>query len=141
MPPAIPNESPMKRFVLDCLGAIIIVALASLALPLYTDHRARHEVEGWLSQLQPTQQAIAARAQSRSSLQGSGREIPPPRFEASRPALLQIEADGRILLKGGHSGQMLLLIPHLDQRQVRWTCVGGPDDAMPERCRVPLPSA
>lgn len=128
----------MKSFILDCLGAVILVALAALAFPTFTNYRARHEVDGWLSQIQPVQAQIAARATQQGKLEGSGANIAPPLFESVRPDILLIEPDGRIILKGGNSGQMLLLIPSLNAGQIRWTCLGGPDDALPEHCRETL---
>lgn len=129
----------MKSFIIDCLGAIAIVVVASLAIPLYTDHQARKETEGWLAQLQPTQEAIARKALQRGQLQGSGEGVALPRFESTRPAILRIDTDGQILLKGELSGQVVLLMPMLQGRQVSWTCVGGPDNAMPEACHRTLP--
>lgn len=129
----------MKRFIIDCIGAVIIVAIATLSIPLYNDHQSRLEVEGWLAQLQPTQQAIARQALRRGSVKGSGAGIREPFLESTQPALLRIDDNGQIMLKGALTGQIMILIPSLNGKEVSWTCVGGPDDAMPPPCRHTLP--
>jgi Tfp pilus assembly major pilin PilA len=130
----------MKSFLIDLAGAIFIVAIAALSLPLYANYQARNEVKGWLSQLETTRHKIAAQALQHGSLQGAGVGITPPYFEGIRPNLIRIEADGNILLRGGSTGQMLVLIPALSTGTVSWTCVGGPDDAVPDECRNILPT-
>lgn len=131
----------MKSFILDCLGAIAIVAIASLTVPFFADYRARAESEGWLAQMQDTQQIIAARALKAGTLTGAGHDLATPRFESKVPDLLRIEDSGMIIIKGGHTGQTLMLIPALSEGRISWTCIGGPDDAVPEHCRVAAPQS
>ncbi|GAB2896061.1 hypothetical protein GCM10027046_26790 [Uliginosibacterium flavum] len=131
----------MKSFILDCLGAIAIVAIASLTVPFFADYRARAESGGWLAQMQDTQQLIAARALKAGTLSGAGIGIDTPQLESSVPDLLRIEDSGMIIIKGGHAGQTLLLIPALSEGRISWTCIGGPDDAVPEHCRIAMPQS
>ena len=131
----------MKRFILDCLGAVAIVAIASLTVPFFSDYRARAESEGWLAQVRGTQTLIATRALKAGTLSGVGVGIDTPRLESTVPDLLRIEDSGMIIIKGGHAGQALLLIPALSEGRISWTCIGGPDDAVPEHCRIAVPQS
>lgn len=130
----------MKSFILDCLGAIVIVSLATMVVPLYADYRAHAETDAWLDQAQPIQQQITERILRTGSTQGSGSGLAAP-DSSSGPELFRIEDSGTLIMKGGHVGQTLALIPQLEGQTVRWLCVGGPDDAMSARCNSLTPSS
>lgn len=81
---------------------------------------------------------ITENAVKNKSLLHAGRDIDTQamlKTWGSKLDLLQITDSSTVILRGGREGQMLVLIPSLQQGQVIWQCVGGSQHAMPKPCR------
>jgi hypothetical protein len=126
----------MKSVLLGMLGALAVLVAAAVIYPQYSDYRARAQTSEWLFEVQEAQRAVAANAQRRNSLTGSGVGVHRPNFSGTAaPDYFKVTDDGMIFLKGGSDGQLVVLLPSISGTHVSWACVGGSSKATPSRCR------
>ncbi len=112
---------------LKCAGvAVVVLLVAAVIIPQYSDYRGYAETDQWLVQLRPLQEAIEANAIRKKSLSGAGKEIAKPRLAHDNVTIFEVTDSGVILVKGGRDGQVLVLVPSFEAEKVVWRCVGGP---------------
>ncbi|HEY0065445.1 MAG TPA: pilin [Telluria sp.] len=114
----------MKCFFKGAAGAVLLLVLIALLLPLYSNYGARAETAEWLVQLAPVQRAVEAKS-----------PVIPPAFVGSNVTFFRVNPDGVITLKGGSHGQMVVLSPISKAGKIEWDCIGGPSEDMPIQCR------
>jgi len=123
-------------FIAGFLTAIGLALLfAVVVLPQYADYRAASEVSQWLVQIQPTQELIAENAKKNGGLTRAGSGIRQPDFAPVKPDFFAVTDSGTIVIRGGHEGQMVMLLPEFSAGALTWRCVGGSRSAVPTRCK------
>ena len=128
----------MKCFFKGLLGASLLLLIFFFTVPLYANYQARAETAGWLLLVEEVKNVITENAVKNKSLLHAGRDIDTQamlKTWGGKVDLLQITDFSTVILRGGREGQMLVLIPSLQQGQVTWQCVGGSQHAMPSPCR------
>ncbi|MDM5176420.1 pilin [Massilia sp. DJPM01] len=121
------------------LGALLMLALAAVIIPQYSDYIARSETSVVLVLLEPVQRAIAADAVKQKSFAGMAKHLANPALIADRLTgmltVFEVSDAGVITAKGGRDGQMIVLSPSLLDGKIQWRCIGAPDHDMPARCK------
>lgn len=102
-----------------------LVGSSFLVVPLSTDHAAPAETSQWLAELRPIQAAIETEALKRKSLTGAGIALKSPAFSAKNITFFEITENGIVFVKGGYTGQIVVLIPTLMNDRISWRCNGG----------------
>lgn len=125
----------MKCFLKGFFGAFAAMAIAAVAIPQYSDYRAYAETQRWLVEIEPLRLRIEERGLRAGTLKDVSVGLTKPDFRSGTPAAFRIDPDGTILIKGRDEGQVVLLTPTLRSGSITWACVGGPDDAIPKKCR------
>lgn len=123
----------MKSFLLGALGAILVLIVFVFAAAQYSDYRSQSEVWEWLNDIKPSQMMIENKAKLIGSVDGAGVGVSLPEFVA-RLGYSDINDNGVIFLKGGNSGQFIVLIPSISEGVVTWKCIGGSDVDVPSQC-------
>lgn len=118
-----------KEMFIWLQGFIVSLLLVLFLLPGYTDHSGRIETDAVLPTLEPTKTKIEAAILQNKSLSGAGTGL-----ASDVPGVL-ITTDGLIVYKGGSKGQLLVLIPSLQDEKVVWACKGGSNPDMPAACQ------
>jgi hypothetical protein len=116
----------MKQFLIGLLWALSGVVATLILMPAYTDYRASSETIEWLALLRATQE-IAAYVKQNKTIVGASKSIQLPQLRGVTHA--EIRADGSIFVKGGIEGQLIVLLPTVEQDQVVWRCLGGSSKA------------
>lgn len=111
------------------IGTLIVLVLAALIIPQYCDYRAAAETDSWLYQIITTQDSIEENIIRNKTVIGSGTGVQSPKFSKHPPSYVKITDNGDIFLKGGHEGQLVVLIPTIKDSKVEWACIGGSSKA------------
>ena len=121
----------MKCFAKGVLGALIVLILAAIAIPQYSDYTDRAI----------TNQVLYSVESIKSSIEKQLLINQPVKLNTNTLSLenvksININVKGVITIKAGKIGQLIILTPELiDDKLVNWKCVGAPDYAMPPNCR------
>ena len=115
----------MKCLVLGVLGAIVGTLCSLVVYSQYSEYRAAAQSYNWLAEVEPAQRAVEANAVRFGATSGAGRGVAKPRFTGQGPEHFEVTADGMILMQGGISGQLIVLVPSLGPDGVQWRCLGG----------------
>jgi hypothetical protein len=118
-----------KALVSGLVGGFVGVFAAVFVMAQYSDYRAQSQIDGWLTELEPVQVAIATNALAAGKVDEAGRGVEPPALESTRAAL-HVSVDGTIRVRGGVKGQLIVLEPILADGVVTWRCIGGSHDAV-----------
>ena len=121
----------MKSFLLGALGTILVLTIAAVTIPLYSDYRDKAQTTEMLESLADLQSNIAVKL-------SAGIAIKPSEQAGAYSEYIQylkIFSSGALLVKGGNSGQVFVLIPSKADDDITWNCIGGNNDAMPPSCR------
>jgi hypothetical protein len=129
--------SRSKAFMFGCLGAGLVLAIAAIIAPLYSDWRARARSDEILAVAVPLQEKIGSlieQGKVPELMQASKKQL--ILDGASKPiANADVLSNGTIALVGKKDGQVMLLVPSLVQGKVMWRCLGGSAKDVPLRCR------
>ncbi|MDQ1831370.1 pilin [Massilia scottii] len=129
----------MRCFLKGFLGALLMLALAAVIIPQYSDYVARAETGVLLVLLEPVQRAIEADAAKQKSFAGMAKHLALPAKIADKLTVFEVSDAGEIIAKGGRNGQMIILSPSLLDGKITWRCLGAPDHDVPARCRSARP--
>ncbi|KFN42872.1 hypothetical protein [Arenimonas oryziterrae] len=125
----------MKALIIGLASGIFVFFALGIAASQYSDYRAAAQSSGWMGDLQKTQKTIEGNIISRQTTNSSGQGVAAPDFGKNAPAHFEIRNDGVIIAHGGSAGQILVLIPELQNGAVVWSCFGGSSKDVPMRCR------
>jgi hypothetical protein len=117
----------MKQFLIGLLWALGGVIATLVVIPAYTDYRASSETIEWLALLRATQEEIDAYVKQNKTIVAANKSIQLPQMKGV--TLAEIRDDGSIFVKGGIEGQLIVLLPTVEQDQVVWRCLGGSSKA------------
>ncbi|WP_081413061.1 hypothetical protein [Chitinilyticum aquatile] len=126
----------MKCFFMAIAGASLIVISAIFVNSQYSDYRAKVETDNWLLRVKEIQDTIERKAIKQKSLIDAGREVNKNLLQKLDLDLIEITDSSVIILRGGRDGQVIILIPSLSGDRIVWDCIGGPEKAMPRRCKA-----
>ncbi len=115
----------MPCFFKGALGTLLVLVLAAIIVPQYSDYRAAAETSEWLAAVSPMKMQIEQNALRLKTLTGAGKQIDPPRFAPHNVPQYEIRDSGEIILYGGRHGQFVMLTPSLADGKVTWRCLGG----------------
>lgn len=124
-------------FLYGALGAFLVLGVAAIIIPQYSDYFTTTETDRWLTDVAEVQSKIERRAVEINSLERAGADIPLPKIVNGPVQYLEISQDGRIYIKGGSEGQLVVLIPALEGESVVWRCIGGSTRSVAIKCRDP----
>ena len=122
----------MKNYLYGLFGCITALILYTFLLSLYSDYRAKAEVESWVFKVEILQQALE------DGFQKTGKfEIKPTSKKINQNEVVKtaIFENGTIVVEGGSAGQLLVLIPKVENGKIHWRCYAGPDKARPNNCK------
>lgn len=124
----------MKSFLLGIGGMLTVLVLAAIIVPQYSDYTDRAITHEILVSIEPLKRDIEKQLLQNKTV------VAPEGVLASlsqHVSSLYIYPDGRIQIKGGKIGQIIILTPKLiDTKHVQWQCLGGPNQAMTAACNT-----
>lgn len=127
----------MRSFAAGALGALAVLIVAGIVMPLYSDYRTMAQSYAWLAQVRPTTMLeIADAAKRLGTVRGSGVGIALPALRAPAPEWVEVTEDGTLMIHGGRDGQLMVWTPQLIGTEVVWLCRGGSARDVPRECRV-----
>lgn len=119
----------MKPFLLGVFGALLVLVLAVILLPLYSDYSDRVMTERMLITLGPLKESIENQLKNKQKI-----ILNPKNYNLSpHISFIEISEMGVITVRGDGSGQVFILTP--SSNGIKWRCLGGPYKAMPSACR------
>ena len=98
---------------------------------MYSDYTDRAKTNGMLLSLIPVKNNIS----NQMTLGKVPIVINPKDFSVEYSTEFFISPNGVITVQGGDAGQMLVLIPTLEEGEVTWRCIGGPYKMMGRECQ------
>ncbi len=123
-------------FIAGFLTAIgLVLVFAVVVLPQYADYRAASQVSQWLLQVRPAQELVAENAKKNGGLTRAGVGVREPDFSPVKPDFFAVTESGAIIIRGGHEGQAVVLLPEFASGALTWRCVGGSRGAVPASCK------
>lgn len=128
--------SYFASFFYGALGALLVLAAAAIIIPQYSDYKAAVESARWVNDVAEAQSLIEQRAIATNSLESAGVDVPLPKIVNGPVHYLEITHDGRIYIKGGAEGQLIVLIPYLEDNKVVWRCIGGSSKSVATTCGI-----
>jgi Tfp pilus assembly major pilin PilA len=126
----------MRCFLFGLMGAVLVLLSAAIIVPQYSDYSSLAQTSAWLVDIEPLQSKIEENAARKGRIDIPNSSETLPEFQAGKPRFFKVSRNGVILMKGGKQGQFVMLTPEIVDGKVVWTCIGGPDDAVPVVCRL-----
>jgi hypothetical protein len=120
-------------FLAGVVGALLVLAAWAVIAPQYSNYETRVHASEVLSSIRPIQDRVSSQALARQSVSGSGQGISYEPVPAVRDGW--VLADGEIVVRGSHFGQVFVLVPSYSDGAVSWRCIGGSAKDVPRRCR------
>ncbi len=123
----------MKCMLLGMAGAFIILLLAAIFIPAYSDYTDRAITSEILISIKDLQRNIEGKLLQKKRVGISTSAI---KIKSEHISKIKVLDDGTIRIKGGKIGQVIILVPEvIDEKLVNWECIGGPNQAMPPNCK------
>ncbi len=99
-----------------------MLVFAVVVLPQYADYRAASQVSQWLLQVRPAQESVAENAKKDGGLTRAGVGVREPDFSPVKPDFFAVTESGTIIIRGGHEGQVVVLLPEFSSGAVPASC-------------------
>jgi hypothetical protein len=122
----------MKSFIYGLSGFFVGLILYFSVLPLYSDYRSKVETEGLVLKMEALQRSLEDAFQKTGKFDSAIASKTITNGDNTKPILLE---NGTIIVRGRIDGQLLVLIPKVEDRKVQWQCYVGPEKARPNSCR------
>jgi hypothetical protein len=126
-------DEQMKSFLFGIAGALLVLILAAVLIPFYSDYSDRAITGEILISVKELQGDIEKQLIHKEPVTVSTNKAVK---ESQYISNIKVLNDGTIRIKGGKIGQVIILVPEvIDDKLVNWECIGGPDQAMPINCK------
>ena len=125
----------MKCFIKGIVGAAFVLLIVVFITPLYSDYRAAAEVDDWLSQAQALQDSIEKYYLENKTMVGVEKTVEITAFSPDNISYFEITSQGRIMIKGGSDGQLIIISPSIEREKINWKCLGGSDSSVSQKCK------
>ena len=119
----------MKSFFVGVFGAILVLAIAAVVIPQYSDYKARTISYEIMNSLEPLQNQVSNQLMA-------GLPIEPKKVINQSKFIQSLEqkSDGTIIVKAKEAGQVIVLVPAKEQGKIIWHCIGGSKNDVPAKC-------
>lgn len=108
-------------FIIVYIGAV----LAAVAIPAYSDYKAKAQIASAMMESQPARTALASYFDDKQDIPDSLESIGQPSLLASGTQLT-LEPETMVLSVTAKTGETIVYSPEKDaQGQITWTCAGG----------------
>jgi hypothetical protein len=129
----------MKKYLLSFLvgsiGMLLLISGYFFVTIQYDNYILRSQTSAWFNEIGPLLEAV-----EREIRQKNFRNVDVKNDEdiflgkAKHVNTLVVTDSGLVIIRGGNIGQVVVLIPSLEEENVSWRCKGGPDYAIPRIC-------
>jgi hypothetical protein len=122
----------MKHFVYGLFGCITALLLFVIFQTQYSDYRAKAELGKLFFEAEPLQRTLEDAFRKTGKFDASSLPLSKKEGDAT-PA--RVFENGTIVLRAPVSGESLVLIPTMENGQVRWACFAGLHKDKPSSCK------
>lgn len=126
--------SKASAFIFGIAGALLVLGLAALIMPMYSDYRSRAAASSTLAAMSIVQKQIAENSLKRQTMDNAGMDIAIPKA-TKEIQWVKISGDGTLVAITPKFGQVFVLMPSYIDGKIEWQCVAGSRKDVPPNCR------
>lgn len=110
-------------------GVVVTLVTLAIIVPQYSDYTDKARASEWIMTFKHSD----LKAQIESQLKNNS-SIKPLSF-SYEDYVLHVKPTGLVIIQGNDVGQVMLLEPTMNDKQVSWKCIGGSYKHVPSSCK------
>lgn len=119
----------MKFVLAGAIGATLAWMAMVLVYPVYSAYSDRSVSSTILGELDKVRVVVEQKLLKGEAILESTYTL------SFKTQALLVRSDGTLIVKAVGHGQVMVLIPIMENGSINWVCIGGSNDAVPPECR------